>query len=106
MPRATIKLSPAYEPVPDWWEEQFHHRQQRGRLLILRILGKAGRPLSSSEVFNYTGHMCRRESNYAMDALIASGEVRQFVRREPFTTAFGVAGNLVDRTYYELMEQP
>jgi hypothetical protein len=105
MPRATVKLSPSPEAPPDWWAEQFHHRQQRARLLILRTLGKAGRPMSSSEVFNYTAHLSRREANHAMDALIASGEVRRFVWREPFTTAFGVKGNMVDRTYYELTEQ-
>lgn len=106
MPRARVKVSPAPETPPDWWGEQFHHRQQRARLLVIRSLGKAGRPLANSEMLNYTSSYSRREFLHAIDALVASGQVRRFVRHEPFSVAFGQMHHLVDRTYYELTEQP
>lgn len=110
MPRAAVKLSPAMEEPPAWWAEQFAVRQQRARVLAIRILRKAGCPLSSGEFLNYTGTYSRREFLYAVEALVVSGEIRRFVRHEPFTTAFkvslGCQSKMVDRTYYELTEQP
>lgn len=105
MPRAAVKLSPAREPVPEWWEEYFYKRQNQARNSVLRRLKQAGRPLAQSEVSSAGGAYGGPETRHALDTLVASGVIRRFVRREPYTTAFGVESKTVERTYYELTEQ-
>ncbi len=104
MPRAAVKLSPSHEPVPAWWEAEFHKRQNRARTGILRVLRKAGRALGRGELYTQNSFY-GPEFEHALQSLIASGVVRSFVRREPYSMAFGVVGAMVDRTYYELVEQ-
>jgi hypothetical protein len=105
MPRDAVKLSPAHEEPPAWWEAEFHKRQNRARNSILRILAKAGRPLSRGELYSQ-GSFYGPEFDHAVQTLMNDGVVRSFVRHEPYSMAFGIVGAMIDRTYYELTEQP
>ncbi len=105
MPRAAVKLSQAREPVPAWWDDEFHARQANIRTRLLARLPRIGRPVTAPEVRQNLLNTSygRQEIQHMLDGLVTQGVMRRFDRSEPYN--FG--GRLLRTvTYYELTEQP
>jgi hypothetical protein len=102
MPRAAVKLSPAREPVPLWWEAYFHRRQQQIRDRIPRKLAKAGRAMARNELRDHLGDVKEQEYDFALKALLSQGVIVESHRTEVLRFGSTVTRVL---TYYELTEQ-
>lgn len=81
MPRAAVKLSPAHEPPPDWWVDEFRKRQDAIRGRIVRVLRKANRAMQPSEIRTHVSGIPNREIEHALATLLKQGVVRQFEKR-------------------------
>jgi hypothetical protein len=102
MPRAAVKLSPAREPVPMWWEAYFHKRQHQLRERIPRQLAKVGRAMARGELRGHLGDVSAAEYECALKSLLAQGIITEFQRTE--VLRFGHTATHV-YTYYGLTEQ-
>jgi hypothetical protein len=73
MPRYRVKLAAALKPVPEWWASEFHKRQATLRMLILRQLSRAGRPMAATELKQAATGYWASEHDWARQALIDEG---------------------------------
>jgi DNA-binding transcriptional ArsR family regulator len=104
MPRAPVKLAQSREPIPDWWEGEFHARQSNTRAKILIWLKRSGQALSMTMLRSHITLSSRREFEHALAALLDQGLVVRRDRREPSRLTYGP--RTVICTYYDLAERP